>query len=146
MEAKRVYRPYSNTKIIAGCILAFLCAITIFVLTVVFISSSRPSFNDLSKFTFVSLCIIVGLFATYGICGFIKDDSIQLYGAKTLVYSFIVFVTVLVLGIISLVKSKSRVLPTVTLSIAIAVAIIIYFINLQFFLVDVRLGNSLSLS
>lgn len=136
-----MYRPYSNSKILAAGILSFLCAATMLVLFIVFVSSSRPSFGELSKFTFVTLCIAFFLFVTYGVCALIKDDDIQTYGVKTTAYSLILFATVLILGIIGLVKSKSRVLPTVTLSMAIAVAAIVFFVNLQFFLADVRLRN-----
>jgi len=145
METKRVFRAYSNRKILAISALSFLCAFTMLLLSIIFISSSRPSFSDLSKFTFVTLCIAFVLFITYGVCAFIKDDSIQVYGTKTLIYSFILFVTVLVLGIISLVKSKDRVLPTIILSLAISVAAIIFFVNLQYFIANVLISTLLLL-
>lgn len=141
METRKVSRTYSNAKIVAMSMLAFLCAITILVLFIIFISISRPSFKDFSKYAFVTLCISFGLFLIYGICGLLKDNSIHTYGLKTWAVAIILAATVITLNIIALIKAHDRVLPVITFSIAIGVAFLILLVNTEFCLNDMRRGK-----
>ena len=141
MEKKRIYKPYSNSKIISMSILSFLCAFTMLLLYIISASSKRPSFSDLSKYVFVTFCINFCLFIGYGICGYLKDEYIRTYGMKMLGCGAVVTITIIIMSIIALAKHHERTLPTIILSTDIAVAFIILFVTLEFFLNDASKGT-----
>jgi hypothetical protein len=133
MKEVRSNRPYSNAVLAIMGALAFLGAVAILTLFIVFISISKPSFGDLSKFDFVVLCIDFVLLIVYGLMAFMKDPYIEAYGTKTWLAAVLLFGTVTVLNVLALYQRHSRVLPTISLSIPLGVALIVLIVNSQFY-------------
>jgi len=133
MKEIRSSRPYSNAVLAIMGALAFLGAVAILTLFIVFICISKPSFRNLSKFDFVVLCIDFVLLIVYGLMTFMKDPYIETYGVKTWLTAVLLFATVVVLNVLALYRHHTRVLPVISLSIPLGVALIVLLVNSQFY-------------
>lgn len=144
MKEPRMIRNYPNGKIVAMSCLSFLCALTMLVLLIIFLASSRPSFKELSKFVFVVLCIDFFLLIAYGVCGFLKDPHPVTYALKVLGCAGVMAVTFLILNSIGLKKADYRALPIICLALSLAVALMDFFVSLGFYLKDAKTPSELS--
>lgn len=144
MKEQRTQRIYPNSKIVAMSYLSFLCAITMLILFIVFLASSRPSFTDLSKFVFVVLIIDFALIIVFGICGLLKDPHPVTYAIKVLGCAGIVAITVFILNVIGLKKTDHRTLPIICLSLSLAVVLMDFFVSLDFYLNNAHTPSKLS--
>lgn len=127
---------YNNVIVMAAGALSLLCAVTILVLFIVFVSIKKPSYRDLSKYVFVTLCIDFVLTAVHGVSTFMKDPKIGDYGMKTWAISVVCFATVAILNVFAIYKHHDRVLPTISLCIPLGVATLAMLMNTVFFFFD----------
>lgn len=144
MKEQRMQRSYPNSKIVAMSYLSFLCAITMLILFIAFLASSKPSFRDLSKFVFVALIIDFALIIVFGICGLLKDPHPVAYAVKVLGCAGIVAITIFILNVIGLKKADYRAFPIICLSLSLAVALMDFFVCLDFYLNNANTPSELS--
>lgn len=136
MQNKKIYRDYSNSKIIPTAILSLLCAAVMLLLFIIFVSTKRPSFRELSKYVFVTMILDFVLLIAYGICTFLKDSERTAYALKILACAGVVLATIFILNTIALHRHHARPMPVFCLCFSFAVAFIDFFVCLEYFLHD----------